>query len=100
MNAHTPGPWSAPRNGLDGAVYAENAPKGQLWRITDRVHGLSDEELAANAKLIAAAPELLAALEDIVRAEWTTVTLQGMTPQHRARLETARAVIAKAVQFP
>lgn len=56
---HTPGPWEAPRNGLDGAVYAPNAPAGTLWRITDRVHGLSHEEIAANALLIAAAPELL-----------------------------------------
>lgn len=59
---HTPGPWEAPRNGLDGAVYAPNAPKGSLWRITDRVHGLTHDELAANAQLIAAAPELLVAL--------------------------------------
>jgi hypothetical protein len=65
---HTPGPWEAPRNGLDGAVYAPNAPKGTLWRITDGVRGQSHEELAANARLIAAAPALLAALEQTVRA--------------------------------
>lgn len=58
---HTAGPWEAPRNGLDGAIYAPNAPKGTLWRICDAVRGLSDEELSANARLIAAAPELLAA---------------------------------------
>ena len=56
---HTPGPWEAPRNGLDGAVYAPNAPKGTLWRITDAIRGQSHEELASNARLIAAAPELL-----------------------------------------
>lgn len=59
----TPGPWEAPRNGLDGAVYAPNAPKGTLWRICEDVRGLSDEEVAANACLIAAAPDLLAALQ-------------------------------------
>lgn len=65
---HTPGPWEAPRNGLDGAVYAPNAPKGTLWRITDGVRGQSHEELAANARLIAAAPAMLATLERAVLA--------------------------------
>lgn len=37
--------------------------------------------------------KLLAALTDIVRAEWTTVTLQDMTPQHRQRLEVARELL-------
>lgn len=48
------------------------------------------------AKLVAAAPELLAVLEDIVRSEWTTVSLLEMTPQHRQRLERARALLVKA----
>jgi hypothetical protein len=55
----TAGPWEAPTNGRDGAVYAPNAPKGTLWRICDRIRGLSDEEMEANARLIAASPALL-----------------------------------------
>ena len=87
----TPGPWSVfftdradtPKIRARGCTVAEVIPQS---------HGIS----IANANLIAAAPDLLAALEDIVRAEWTTVSLQAATPQHRARLEAARAAITKA----
>lgn len=64
---HTPGPWDAPRNGLDGAVYAPNAPKGALWRICDQIRGQSHDELTGNACLIAAAPDMLAALREVSR---------------------------------
>lgn len=57
---YTAGPWEAPRNGAEGAVYAPNAPAKTLWRICDGVRGLSDEELFANTRLISAAPALLA----------------------------------------
>lgn len=40
--------------------------------------------------------ELAEALEAIVRAEWTAVSLKYMTPQQRKRLEAARAVLARA----
>ena len=63
---HTPGPWEAPRNGREGQVYRPDAPQGTLWRICGEVHGLSDDELAGNALLIAAAPELLAAAKAVL----------------------------------
>lgn len=55
----TAGPWEAPSNGRDGAVYAPDAPKGTLWRICDAVRGQTDEECMANSRLISAAPALL-----------------------------------------
>ena len=56
---HTPSPWevSTYENG-DVAVYGENDPSGRDLAL---VRGSSEAE--ANARLIAAAPDLLAALE-------------------------------------
>ena len=57
MTKHTPGPWFA---GSSGRVYAEG---GQ--NLVASVNGTSALPIpAANARLIAAAPELLAACED------------------------------------
>ena len=55
-----------------------------------------DGELAANARLIASAPELLEALESIM--EWTDIPAE-QTPIERRELlirNAARAAIAKA----
>jgi len=61
---HTPGPWAAIPPG-------KGDNENDLWEIHDgygrtaTVYGLPDEpEIDANARLIAAAPDLLAALED------------------------------------
>ncbi len=75
---HTPGPWDALPN------------LKQHGRIVARGHWVADT-LAQDAHLIAAAPELLAALE---KAEYvmSAVSHHGV-PQ---ALEQARAAIAKA----
>ena len=57
-----------------------------------RLSGVSEKQ----AVLLASAHDLLVALREIVQAEWTAVSLQDMTPQHRGRLERARVVIARA----
>lgn len=54
---HTPGPWHI---GLQGGIY-QNKTGAQVC-IYDMATNFDDENLA-NARLIAAAPELLAALE-------------------------------------
>ena len=62
MSKHTPGPWAV---GPDLEVfYAPNgAPITRPLRLTS-MDGRTEEDVA-NAKLIAAAPELLAALEGL-----------------------------------
>ena len=61
-SAHTPGPWSVEReDGLDGWKGISVFSDAKL-RIANLVMQLDDREMA-NAKLIAAAPELLAACE-------------------------------------
>lgn len=62
---HTPGPWT-----WDGEFglgwYAELVSPEKYVGHYSRPQALSREESKANARLIAAAPELLAALEDIL----------------------------------
>jgi len=77
MSKHTPGPWRIGRKvphlviaGTEGCLICDCA----LDEITPM------EEFRANAKLIAAAPELLAALEYAVRYEVQVVNQEN---EHR-----------------
>jgi hypothetical protein len=61
VDKHTPGPWEAKRE-------TDYVP-AQVWaagRQLAEVYGESREPRAANARLIAAAPELLKALQNII----------------------------------
>ena len=77
---HTPGPWTQDKYGN------VKTPSGGML-VTDGVAlgGYSTEETRANARLIAAAPELLEALKDIVD--------NGIGTE---AVKRARSVIAKA----
>lgn len=91
---HTPGPWTLAKGSL--GVYVMVGDR----EISSTV-GSSREDLA-NARLIAAAPELLAALENLVDLlagdQWSEAeidvafNLTGLG----ARVNQARAAIAKA----
>jgi hypothetical protein len=61
ISQHTPGPWRI-RGGLngDGTVEAVTNNRGVAWPID-----IGTDEGEANARLIAAAPELLAALKNV-----------------------------------
>ena len=66
---HTPGPWEA----CGKAVHAETGREIVFGGHNTRSG--SDEEQRANARLIAAAPELLEALKVAVsQASWTGIT--------------------------
>ena len=99
MAAHTPGPWR-----LDSPYVS--APSGEHRKIVaDCDQYFSDDECEANTRLIAAAPELLAALEqalaviasDEMRAACDMADLHGM-PYRGPTVDRAamRALIAKA----
>jgi hypothetical protein len=77
MSKHTPGPWKAE----DNAVFSNRMCLAICYGA----------RIPANARLIAAAPELLAALKDIAR------TPEGDEESAQA---IARAVIAKAEGEP
>lgn len=91
---HTPGPWEAPRNGLDGAVYAPNAPKGTLWRICDGVRGLSEWEIAANSRLIAASPRLLDLAHEALKI---LEPISDCDPAVRAWIKNYTAIVTDVV---
>ncbi|MHC3750729.1 hypothetical protein ACYKDZ_17815 [Stutzerimonas stutzeri] len=91
-NVHTPGPWSF--RGCDGG-WAIDFNEDQE-QVVDYVY----EE--ADARLIAAAPELLEALEDIANdyAERFDMDSQSTNPGMKVVVENARAALAKARGTP
>ncbi len=109
MNAkHTPGPWATNIEvetfdgaRLDATVYI-NHGSGKGGEICTFRHDpddgldLNDAEQIANANLVAAAPELLAALQDILDA-YHGLTLGRQNTEWEGRLKVAtRIAIAKA----
>ena len=89
MNSHTPGPW-----GVDGwDIVTDSRPHKTVARICNGGYQrLSLEEIDANARLIAAATELLAALKIAVRALQDHDADEAMAGE----FETLTDVIAKA----
>jgi hypothetical protein len=98
--AHTQGPWriGEPRDGFIGNVLADN-PRRLLAQVTVQ----DGEQTLANAMLIAAAPDMLDALEAVID------DLEGYIDEAvdhfasdewidgaRARLRMAQMAIAKA----
>jgi len=83
MSAHTPGPWKMSTDAMGSQVKGKIG--GEWITVADQL----DE---GDARLIAAAPELLEALETVVRA------LENISISWGAHheVETARAAIAKA----
>ena len=93
MSAHTPGPWRALRNCLGAAItiyderdrpIATTASNGSVETMAMHRSG----EVAANAQLLAAAPELLAALQSAL-----TILVDSVGDFDIAKAEAA---IAKA----
>lgn len=93
MSAHTPGPWTILNAAHPGIEAEEVATSVVVWGDDEDeagVHGDTPEEAFANALLIAAAPDLLEALEAFVEADDKQ---QAHSPETADR---ARAAIAKA----
>ena len=93
---HTPGPWFAHHD--------REAGPGWDFFITAEPLGHMSDEIArevsswANAALIAAAPDLLAALKAHLHEHDQTYDGEGMTIEMARAWEMTRAAIAKATQ--
>lgn len=89
MSKHTKGPWQIlPEEADKDYIRIRGTLLGGRYKVAnvptptyEGVHPREIDETRANAKLIAAAPELLEALERVLRAE--------RTPSGRAVLEVA-----------
>lgn len=82
-NKHTPGPWT-----IGGKTGFINQLKIEPTICV--VYG-AGEELIANSSLIAAAPELLAALEDLTRILDQADVDYGVYSRRKARAAIAKA---------
>lgn len=95
--AHTPGPWNISGAGMDRLIYSDS---DQAWDLAIVRCGGNDRQTEANARLIAAAPDLLAALEALLRNGMGGVTCDPAAtycPEYSGEvLIAARAAIAKA----
>jgi hypothetical protein len=93
MSEHTPGPWKTDRNNVHlGQIATIHHCVGNDWVEVWSPDWPDDEETQeANARLIAAAPELLTALEALV-----SDSMASDFNEHWQSFRQAEAAIAKA----
>jgi len=82
-DTHTPGPWHMGKRGGNPAIYGKDGTE-----VAEILHGLTPE-WRGNARLIAAAPEMLAALEELCADKYLA------DPINADRMGKAKAAIAK-----
>jgi len=92
MMKHTQGPWAV-SNYYAGKASISGKDWGGFATVVTRLDGDENDSVEglANARLIAAAPDLLAALEDMLN-----LTLDEDDIAVSSRIAKARAAIAKA----
>ena len=104
MAKHTPGPWnlSATCKRNDHGVphtWVNLESPGHLGGMKIETHSsMPDEELDANTRLIAAAPELLDALQRMVDMFERHIDGRPGPDDAAARWDCARAAIEKAIR--
>lgn len=91
MSKWTPGPWNYPEHpkGVSTLIYAELGGNPEAFPVASATYGVPDEERKANARLIAAAPELLEVAHLILAED----LLDFLPEEYVSRV---RAAIAKA----
>lgn len=99
MAAHTPGPWHVAKGGLGREIRADDGPF--IASVYD--HTFTYGERNANARVLAAAPELLDALKQAVETIRTWHSLHiaddpawDIYRQHAPEMKRINAAIAKA----
>lgn len=96
---YTPGPWRVNGTGIDEQTIVADG-KAVADIPTDAAAGLSDTEIFANARLIAAAPELLEALKECLNQLRTNDMHSNTVYQHlsneRRNMLSAAQVKARA----
>lgn len=91
--SHTPGPWNVSKSSMARLIYADEE---QAFDLAIVCNGGNDNQTDANANLIAAAPDMLAALQRCVSLlSIAVIGSDTSTFKSEARL-LAIAAIAKA----
>lgn len=93
---HTPGPWKAIGNPYSDKARDVIAPNGNRIAALNGAAFDYSSEVAANARLIASAPDLLTALENMVAHFPFWASKLEMKQIDRDAVALARAAIAKA----
>ena len=93
MSTPTPGPWEL--NTQDTGLNDSGTILGAGVVIVPDIYGRSKVECDANARLIAAAPDMLEALNELI-AEWTHAELGGIAIEETGGMLLARQALAKA----
>lgn len=88
----TPGPWHVSNEGT-------LVVRDDMWfsHVASNIGYPSDDEGAANAELIAASPDLLSTLQQLVEVHDSEGGKQWTTTSKREALANARAAIDKAL---
>lgn len=96
MSGHTPGPWRI--QGDHGKLWIETNANddtiAEVHRRKEKGSVYSCDEAMANARLIAAAPEMLEALELLLDGRHCQITMlrsDGPIPTDKARAAIAKA---------
>ena len=99
MSGHTPGPWAVttakPRKVTAGGVLICTAVLRNSATTSQNKHGKGEDEAKANARLIAAAPELLVPLQFAVNHLNTDTFIGDAIDEFHTM---AAAAIAKATK--
>lgn len=95
---HTPGPWTAKWSKYTEGVFIVQAgpPSNRVLAQFDGDGDGPDAQSIADANLIAAAPELLEALQRLIPLIDVTISETCHAPGLKEAADTARAAIAKA----
>ena len=88
---HTPGPWRVKKRKMDARIFG-NVDGGPIATVHYVIENASNPHDEANARLIAAAPELLEALELLVAQEdWYREEVPPESPVGKAYAAIAKA---------
>ena len=98
MTEHTPGPWAWQPTADDPLTHAELLPSGYLIGETDSIlhHGANWPMKLPDMRLIAAAPDMLSALDRMLKATYTVTTDEPSAKLLIMARKEARAAIVKA----
>ena len=101
MTEFTPGPWHY-EPGDHEDTFVIYGPNSEVWRVAETYAYQTEPKASeANARLITAAPDLLAALENLLSETVSVLTTNFANPRHDMiedvpSIKAARVAIAKA----